>query len=219
MTAGDLAPFDRLAGRIGFFGGSFDPPHQGHLEVARTARVRARLDHVVFVPAQQSPHKPAGTSASGAHRLAMVRAAVAEDPGFLVSELELERPGPSYTIDTLLRVCRELPERSSLVLVLGSDSLRAFPRWARVHEILSLVELAVVERAEFSRTDVATLGPELSATELARIERGFLEREPVRVSSTEVREALDRGEIPREALPDPVVRYILEHHLYAVASP
>lgn len=204
-----------LRGRIGLFGGSFDPVHRAHVEVARTAQVARALQRVVFLPAARNPHKPGGARASEADRLAMLRLALAEEADLFVSPLEIERAGISYTVDTLEAVRHQVDPAAELYLVLGSDCLPAFPRWHRIERILELATPLVVERSGFARSDLAGLLPALGAERLARIEEGFLDREPLAASSTRIRTGFGGdGAASAADLSPAVARFIAEHGLY-----
>lgn len=193
--------------RYGVFGGSFDPPHRGHVSVAKDVADALDLDGVVWVPAARSPLKPHAPKAPDGARLEMVRAATELDARFEVSDVELQRGGPSYTVDTL----RELrdgvaPEGASLFLILGIDQYRSFPGWRRPEEIRSLATLAVMDRdgeglAAGPASDGLELDPEAGTV---RVPVGRVD-----VSSTEVRSRVGRGERIDDLVP-PAVRRIIE---------
>ncbi|MBD0320542.1 MAG: nicotinate (nicotinamide) nucleotide adenylyltransferase, partial [Gemmatimonadetes bacterium] len=129
--------------RIGVFGGTFDPPHLGHLVVASDACAALRLDRVLWIPSAVPPHKVHTVQAPARTRLELVEAAIEGDPRFTADDLELRRAGPSYTVDTL----RELAERhagAELVLLIGADNLREIPGWREPGEILRLARVAVL---------------------------------------------------------------------------
>ncbi|MGH2498492.1 MAG: nicotinate (nicotinamide) nucleotide adenylyltransferase, partial [Candidatus Limnocylindria bacterium] len=128
--------------RIGVFGGSFDPPHLGHLAIALAALEAARLDRVLFVPARRSPLKETAPVATEADRLAMLRAAVADEPRFQVSTLELERDAPSYTVETLEALAGE----GELFLILGADAAAERARWRDPARVAALATLLVAPR-------------------------------------------------------------------------
>lgn len=219
----------RLAGvrRLGILGGSFDPVHLGHLHVARAAQRAFELEHVLFVPAARPPHKPGRRLASGADRVEMLRLALQGRPDWSIDALELEREGPSYTIDTV----RALPARHALDrdcrlhLVIGWDNLRGLERWREVERLLELVQPVVVWRRP-ERADPADgsdpreaelfahLRRELGPGPFARLERGLVEVEPVEVSSTAVRAALAEGRDPGPVLPPGVGEYARLRGLY-----
>ncbi|HKQ58273.1 MAG TPA: nicotinate (nicotinamide) nucleotide adenylyltransferase, partial [Candidatus Eisenbacteria bacterium] len=131
--------------RIGLFGGTFDPPHLGHLALAEAARDRLRLDEVRFVPAGRPPHKSRARITSTALRVAMVRLAVRRNRAFTVSTLEAHRGGPSFTVETLRRVAEAEPG-ARLYLLMGADSLGDFATWREPEAIVRLATLAVAER-------------------------------------------------------------------------
>ncbi len=138
--------------RVAFFGGSFDPPHLGHIAIARAAREALSLDRVLFAPVGLQPLKPLGSSASFEDRVAMMRLAVAQEPAFEVSLLDAPRPGetegshPNFTIDTLRRLRDTLPAHTELFLLLGADSFRTLHQWHRAVEIPFLASLVVASR-------------------------------------------------------------------------
>jgi nicotinate-nucleotide adenylyltransferase len=137
--------------RVAFFGGSFDPPHLGHLAVARAAQAALGLNTVLFAPVGAQPLKPLGSTANFAHRLAMTRLAIASDasaPGFAISLADAPKPSgqPNYTLDTLLALRAELPPGSALFCLMGADSLAGFRRWHRAAEIPFAAPLIVASR-------------------------------------------------------------------------
>ncbi|HED66988.1 MAG TPA: nicotinate (nicotinamide) nucleotide adenylyltransferase, partial [Planctomycetes bacterium] len=142
----ELVPEARVARRLGILGGSFDPPHGGHLHMARVARAARDLDHVLFVPAARPPHKPDRRLASGAERVHMLELLLADQSHVSIWTNELERAGPSYTIDTVEALREELGPRPIFFLILGSDNLAGLPRWHRVEDLLALVEPIVIPR-------------------------------------------------------------------------
>ncbi|MBK7877924.1 MAG: nicotinate (nicotinamide) nucleotide adenylyltransferase [Planctomycetes bacterium] len=202
--------------RIGLFGGSFDPVHEGHLHVARAAAQRFGLDRVVFVPAAQSPFKPDQRPAAGEHRLAMLALALAGEPAWSASSIELDRGGRSWTIDTVRALPKAIGEREdcALYLVLGSDNLPALPMWRESRALLERVQPIVIFR---DGDPAAQLEPLRAAQgdELAKkVEAGYLRLPPVRVSSTAIRAALARGERDVAGVPKAVLDYICAHGLY-----
>lgn len=218
--------------RLGLFGGSFDPIHEGHLHAAREAQRAFGLDRVVFMPAFRSPFKLGQldwTPASPEDRLAMVELATAGTPGWTVSRLELERGGASYTIDTLRTLRAEFsePEDAELHLILGSDNLTGLAGWRDIEAILDLAQPIVVYRDGEPEELIAGLREALGDERADRIARGFLHLPPVEVSSTELREELggpgeggEAGGKERglagvgERVPESVLTYIREHGLY-----
>ena len=192
--------------RLGVFGGSFDPVHVGHLAIAEAARASERLDEVVFVPARRNPLKDEEPEASAEDRYEMLRRALAKVDGMRTSRLELERPSPSYTVDTL----RALAEpRRELFLILGADALAELARWREPAEVLRLATLLVAKRPGTSAdvSALARLGPGV-----ARVR--FLESLLVDLSARELRAHARAGGSLRYLVPDPAWRYAAERGLY-----
>jgi nicotinate-nucleotide adenylyltransferase len=200
--------------RIGVLGGTFDPVHLGHLVLAQDAFERLELDRLFLVPCRMPPHKNGGAFASPEDRAAMLELAVECDPRFEVSRVELEREGPSYTIDTLLAL-RERHPGAKFVLLVGADTLLELHGWHRIGDLLALCEVAALPRpgTDLSARTAADLGvsdPELAERLWARRVDGH----GVDISSTEIRMRLAEGLSIRYLVPDPVAMYIAEHRLY-----
>lgn len=192
---------------IGIFGGSFNPPHIGHVRLATAAADALGLDQVLIMPACIPPHKLPAALASGADRLEMCRLAFGADPRFTVSDLELQRGSRSYTVETL-RTLREMYPAAELWFIAGSDMLATFRQWYRWEEILSLARLCAASREAGFRPDLSGFTTE----QRARIT--VLPLAPLEASSTEVREAL-RSETPTALLDPQVAAYIKARGLYA----
>lgn len=193
--------------RIGLFGGTFDPPHRAHLALARLARETLALDELRWIPAGQPWQKSGRRLADGRHRVAMVHALIGDEPGFVVDTRELERAGPSYTLDTVREVAREVPA-AELFLVIGQDQYARFDTWRQWRLLLDAVTLAVAGR----EGQVPAPPPALQA--LPHRMRA-LALPAMRISSTDVREAVARGEDAADLAGQEVARYIAHHHLYA----
>ena len=189
--------------RVGIFGGTFDPVHQGHLILAQEALSRLKLDRVLFVPASRSPLKRGAGPTRPEHRLAMLRLATRGHPGFEVSRMEAERGGLSFTVTTLETVGRT--ERAHLFLLMGQDSLREFSKWHEPERILKLARLVVMPRGDL---DVPPLPPPLRRRVI------YLKPPRIGISSTEIRRRVRRGLPVRYWTPDAVVSYIARHGLY-----
>lgn len=183
--------------RVGVFGGTFDPVHVGHLSIAQAALECVPLDRIVFVPARRSPLKDRGPLASEEDRLAMLRLATADEPRFDVSTIELDRPGTSYTVDTL----EALAGDDVLYLVMGADAAGEFERWHRPERIRELATLLVASRPG------APTPPQQEA--LVVFDAPCLD-----ISSRELRARSARGRSLRYLVPDPAMRYLEEHGLY-----
>jgi nicotinate-nucleotide adenylyltransferase len=194
---------------IGVFGGTFDPIHHGHLAIAEEAREVLGLRVVRFVPAAASPFKADRAVTPAEHRLAMVEAAIAGNPHFETSRLELDRPAPSFTVDTLEALAREAP--GNLWLIVSSEALAGFPRWREPDRILELARLAVVPRGGFD-----PLGPDWAREHFPGREGRFrfIPGPLLPISGSVVRRRAAVGRSVRYLVPDAVARYIVLHDLY-----
>ncbi len=216
MTAG-LDPQALAAERLGFFGGSFDPVHLGHLHAAARAERAFGLDHVLYVPAARSPHKAQLTGASAEERLLLLRLALAGEARRSVWEYELERPAPSYTIDALEELTRLRAGRGQLYLILGSDQLERLHEWRAIERVLELAQPIAIARPG-AHQDSAALAARLAPAALARLAAGRVEGELVELAASELRERLARGEDLRDALPPRVYEEIRARSLYGSAA-
>ena len=195
--------------RQGLFGGTFDPPHVGHLALAEWARERLKLDEVVFMPVGQPPHKRSARMSSARHRLAMTRLATRGNPAFRVSSVEVGARSPSYTVDTLRRLREERP-RDRWYLLIGSDSLGEFHTWREPESILRLSTLAVAERPGCGEEAWRRWGKRPGLVSLGN--------PGLDVSSTMVRARARAGQSLRYLVPDAVAAYIARHRLYRSAA-
>lgn len=200
--------------RYGILGGTFDPPHVGHLVLAQEAQIQLGLDRLWFVPTGAPPHKPGRRVSSHADRREMVERAIAGNPRFALSAVELERDGPSYSVDTLRHLRREWGQSVMMCLVMGWDMLTYLPQWRQPEHVIATVDrIAATHRPGF------TVDPE----EIARLERSLpglaqkltvLAAPQVEVSSTEIRGRVASGVPIRYLVSDSVRSYIEERGLY-----
>ena len=198
--------------RIGILGGAFDPIHYGHLAIAEEARAALRFDRVLLIPAAQQPLKRNGHAATPHQRLEMVQRACAANPAFEASPIEIKRPGPSYTVDTL----RELQAAGvgELHFILGADAAADLYRWHAARELIALARIVAVGRPG-SSLDIAALDRSLPglAAQLTLLQGPKLD-----ISSTELRQRIAEGRPIRYLTPDAVIEYIATNGLYAVAD-
>lgn len=207
-------PPQSTAPRYGILGGTFDPPHIAHLVVAQEVLARLSLDHVYFMPAGQPPHKRAHAISPAADRLAMVQRAVADHLGFAVSTVELDRPGPSYTVDTLRQLRATWGEGAGLYLIVGWDMLDDLPRWYDPAGVVAESTGIVAVHRPGYQADDATLD-RLDAAVPGLAERLILLPVPqLAISASELRERVASSLPIRYLVPDTVIAYIRDHRLY-----
>ena len=197
--------------RVGILGGTFDPVHLGHLIIAEEARIRLRLDRVIFTPAGQPWLKEGQPVTPAHHRLRMVELAVASNPFFQVVSSEIDRSGPTYTVETLEELQSSLGPNAGLYFIVGMDALEQFHRWKEPERLLELCSLVVVSRPGHQGVDINNLvgrypqaGERLVLLTVPRIE----------ISSTEIRRRVGEGISIRYLVPEVVDEYISEHGLY-----
>jgi len=191
-------------------GGTFDPIHVGHLAVAEEAREALGLDRVLFVPAGQPPHKPPGSVSRVDDRVAMVRLAIADNPSFELSMAEVERQGPSYTVDTVEALARAYPE-AQLHLILSAETFAELPSWHEPERLFEAARMAVVPREGYPAPDPAWLARAFPGRE-DRVE--YLGGPRLGLSSTALRTRVAAGRSLRYLVPPAVEDYIADHHLY-----
>jgi nicotinate-nucleotide adenylyltransferase len=197
--------------RIGILGGTFDPPHIGHLILAEYTVEALELERVLFVPAADPPHKRDQTRTPIQHRLAMLECAIVGNDRFSISMVDIERPGPHYSVDTVRIIQAQYPN-AELFFVMGGDSLRDLPRWHNPDELIQLCKLAVMRRSD---EDVHPQMHQDVLPELA--ERVIMVDAPllgIWISSTHVVQRLQKGKSARYVVPQLVLRYIEKHHIY-----
>ncbi len=181
--------------KIGIYGGTFDPIHNGHLILARQAREQLGLDQLIFVPAALSPFKKAAR-ASGEARLSMLRAAIEGQDGFVADDCELKRPPPSYSIDTVLQI-REREPKSELFWLVGADNASELNKWHRFEELKMLVQFVVLDRACSGEKQL-----------YAVIQRN------IDISATDIRKRVASGRSIRYLVPPAVEEIIRKNNLY-----
>ena len=214
MTDGETARRAAHPPALGILGGTFDPIHIAHLAVAEEARESLDLDQVLFIPAGQPPHKPDQAVTPGEVRLAMIELAIAGNPAFAASRMELDRNGPSYTVDTLsaLRAERAAAGASTeLVFIVSAEAFAAFGTWREPRRVLELATIAVAPRDGFpdaTREAVVREFPEHAHRVV------FLDGPRLRLSASDLRERAAAGRSLRYLVPDAVAAHIEDHALY-----
>lgn len=198
---------------IGVLGGTFDPIHIGHLVVAEEARIKLGLSEVLFVPAGQPWLKLDRNITPAVHRVEMVRRAIADNPHFKLCTLEVERAGPSYTVDTLTMLQKQLGSEASFFFILGRDTLAELPLWKEPEKLVQLCRLVVA--------------PRLGSKDLKHLETAIpglldkviqLDMPVIGISSSEIRQRIAQGLPIRYLVPAEVEKYITEHKIYPTSA-
>ena len=233
----EIAPI--TGNRVAFLGGSFDPPHVGHLTIARAAQQALKLDTILFAPVGTQPLKPLGSTASYEDRVAMTELAIAEEPGFCVSRVDAPKPGgaPNYTFDTLHVLRAHMAAGAELFCLMGADSLHGLRRWYHAAEILFTAHLVVASRPGDNLNDLSMLLPQgvsLQSANPVHLGSGNVELLTYAVrnatgttapfyvlpglhvdaSATQIRASLHGGFGATPLLLPQVANYIVSHHLY-----
>ncbi len=198
---------------IGVLGGTFDPIHIGHLVVAEEARIKLGFREVLFVPAGQPWRKLDRNITLAAHRVEMVRRAIADNPHFKLCTLEVEHPGPSYTVDTLTMLRKQLGSEAILFFILGRDTLAELPLWKEPKKLVQLCRLVVA--------------PRLGSKDLKHLETSIpglldkviqLDMPVIGISSAEIRQRIAQGLSIRYLVPAEVEKYITEQKIYPTSA-
>jgi nicotinate-nucleotide adenylyltransferase len=200
--------------REGILGGTFDPIHNAHLAVAQTCLDRLGLDRVLFVPARVPPHKSRRELTDGNVRLEMVKLAITGEPRFAVSDVELKREGPSYTVDTVRAEAERLGPGSEIVLIVGADQALELRTWHQAGELLELCRVVPVARPGFILARLDELKQGLPAVAVEEMKRAALDTRPMDVSSTDIRRLVREGKSISALVPPAVERFIRERGLY-----
>ncbi len=198
--------------KIGVLGGTFDPIHNGHLAVAEAVRARLRLDEVLFVLAGQPWLRMDSPISAATHRIQMVRLATAGRPYYRVSTVEIERAGPSYTVDTIAELRGQLDSGDELFFILGWDNLAELPKWREPSRLVKMCSLVAVPRPGYSLPDLKALEALIPGLAQSVI---LFDSPHLDISASEIKQRVARGLSIRHLVPEPVDRYIGEHGLYA----
>ena len=196
---------------IGLMGGTFDPIHVGHLAIAEEARESLALDRILFVPAGEPPHKLRAEVTPVRHRVAMVEQAIADNPAFELSRVEVDRPGPSYTVDTV----EGLSEDADITLIMSAETFAELRSWHEPERIFDAARVAVVPRDGYPAPDPEWLSTAFPGRE-GRV--AYLEGPLIGVSSTGIRDRVAAGRSIRYLVPDAVGAYIAANHLYRATA-
>lgn len=208
--------------KIGLLGGTFDPVHFGHLQLAEAALRECSLDQVFFVPAASPPHKDETTVTSFAHRVAMLEIVSAKSSYFACSAIEGQLPTPSYTFDTLHALGDFFPEDADLFFIIGVDAFLDIKTWKSYREILRLVNIVIAQRNGFRKAQLVDFLKTIGYAGQDKCWQGddgqkkifLLEAQPGNFSSTLIRKKIKEGILPEGDIPERVIEYIYKHQLY-----
>ncbi len=197
---------------IGIMGGTFDPIHFGHLRAAEEVLQGFELEKVIFVPSGRPPHKPSGSVASPMHRYMMTQLATSGHPQFGVSRVEIDREGPSYTLDTLKAFRQEYKSDRALYFITGLDAILKISTWKSYLDLFDLSDFVAVTRPGYSAEGLHDLQNSLGAPRFSKIH--FFPVTLLAIASTEIRRKVREGKSIRYLVPDPVANYIEKERLY-----
>ncbi|MFB0559465.1 MAG: nicotinate-nucleotide adenylyltransferase [Dehalococcoidales bacterium] len=196
---------------IGVIGGTFDPIHNGHLVVAEEVRTKLDLAEVLFVPAGQPWLKPAVPVSAAEHRVQMVRLAIADKPYFRLSTTEIERAGPTYTVDTIAELQGQLGAGYELFFILGWDSLAELPKWKEPSRLIKMCRLVAVPRPGYPAPDLKFMEPKVPGLSQRVI---LMDKPEIDISAFSIRNQIAQGLSIHHLVPEPVEGYIKQHKLY-----
>ncbi|MFC2045870.1 nicotinate-nucleotide adenylyltransferase [Chloroflexota bacterium] len=196
---------------IGILGGTFDPIHCGHLVIAREVQNKLGLAEVLFIPAGQPLLKKNPAISAIGHRTEMVRLAISDEPGFQLSKVDIDRTGPSYTVETITRLKSQYKAADGIYFIVGWDSLSQLPHWKNPEQLFAMCRLVVVPRPGFDPPDITLLEEALPGLAQNILP---LDINRIDVSSSEIRDRVSQGLSLDQLVPEPVERYIKEHGLY-----
>ncbi len=199
-------------GRVGVMGGTFDPIHFGHLLAAEEVRIELELDKVLFIPSGRPPHKTGKTITEGLHRYVMAALATAGNPDFFVSSIELDRPGLSYTVDTVSALKSQLGESTEIVFITGADVIAEILSWKDTSGLLSICDLVAVTRPGYTMSGIERVKEHLGPLS-ARVH--VLPVKGLAISSSDIRERVRTGKPIKYLVPAPVEEYIMKMGFYA----
>ncbi len=193
--------------KIGIMGGTFDPIHVGHLMIAEAVWDEYKLDKVLFIPAANPPHKHSVTT-SARHRFNMTLLATCSNPHFEVSSIEMERSGPSYTIDTIKELKKIYGEDTEFFFIVGADCINELPTWYKIDELLSICKFIATKRPSY-KLDLQTIQPQLNNLNITLLQTPELE-----ISSTDIRQRIKKGYSIQYITTEQVQQYIRKEELY-----
>jgi len=196
------------------FGGTFDPIHHGHLIVARCVAEQLDVEKTILIPSANPPHKSNLELTDPQHRLAMTRLAVQGDSRFEVSDCELQRDAPSYTIDTVSHFRKTLGPSAHFYWLIGADTLKDLPQWYKIDQLIDLCTIVTAARCGFDSNQLDTLTGNIPEKKIARLKEYILQTPLIDIAATEIRTRLKKNHPAQYLLPKAVLDYIQTHNLY-----
>jgi nicotinate-nucleotide adenylyltransferase len=200
--------------KIILFGGTFDPIHSGHLDVALCAIKKISASKIIFIPARRSPLKSKQPVACDTDRIAMIQRAIEQNKAFEISNVEMNRAEPSYTIDTIRQLHEKLGKNCEFYWLIGADMLKDLPLWHQINDLLSECNICVMNRGGYQKPDFDSLRGRLSPEHITNLKNNMLETPMLEISSTEIRNRLAADEDASQFLPQAVLDYIRKRKLY-----
>jgi nicotinate-nucleotide adenylyltransferase len=197
--------------KIGVLGGTFDPIHLGHLIVAEEARAKINLTQTLFVPAGQPWLKTNNVISPAEHRVEMIRLAIADKPYFKLSTMEIERPGPTYTVDTIAALKGQLSPGDELFFILGWDNLIQLPQWREPSRLIKMCHLVAIPRVGYPTPDLTSLEAAVPGLSQSLV---LLDKPWIDINASVIRQRVAQGLSISHLVPEPVERYIKQHKLY-----
>lgn len=196
------------------FGGSFDPVHTGHITVARSALKKLEACELIFIPARRSPHKKNTPDATGEQRKQMLELAISDYPELKVSDIELDRPAPSYTFDTVKHFKENAPYETKIYWLIGADSVSELAKWYKVNELFEICTICVMNRGGIEEPDYDKFAAESSFEMADKLRRNAVKTPKINISSTEIRHKAAAGQSISGMVPREVESYIINKGLY-----
>ncbi|PKL47726.1 MAG: nicotinate (nicotinamide) nucleotide adenylyltransferase [Planctomycetes bacterium HGW-Planctomycetes-1] len=207
-----------MAEKIVLFGGTFDPIHIGHIEVASAAAEKIGAGEIILIPARRSPHKNLKPLAPDNDRIAMMKLAVEDKSLFEINPVELNRAEPSYTIDTIRQLKQSLGGDCILYWLIGADMLESLPKWHKIDELLNECNICVMNRGGFEKPDFDKLAPQLGSKNIEKLRKNVVETPSIEISSTQIRRKILNNEDVSKYLHPEVLNYIKIRRLYAATD-
>ena len=207
-----------MSEKIILFGGTYDPVHIGHIEVAASAARTIGASTVFLIPARRSPHKTQKPVAQDSDRIAMLKLAVTVKNLFQISPVELNRAEPSYTIDTIRYFRQKFEPACRLYWLIGADMLKDLPKWYKIDELLKECTICVMNRGGFDKPDFDSLAGKLGDEDIEKLRKNMIETPLIEISATEIRQKLFEDKDVGQYLHPEVLNYIKTHNLYMAAD-